>query len=128
MPPPKEDFEWKELAKWLETYHYKFTHIANEIGIQGKVGMLVNMRKIRQGLHKGFPDYCIILKSWSLLFIELKRARIVKKNGELGASPSEIKPEQLEWVESLNKLKNVWAYMCFWHKEAIKLIVYLDNL
>ena len=89
--------------------------------------MLVNQKKIKQGLNKGFPDYCVILKMGGLLFIELKRQRITKKNGQPGASPSEVKPEQIAWVDALNKLQNVSASICYGHKEAVELIQFLES-
>lgn len=124
---PLEHIEWQLLANWLRARQYKFSHIANEIGISGKIGMYVNQKKIKQGLNKGFPDYCIILKCGTLLFIELKRQRITKKNWQPGASPSEVKPEQIEWVDALNKLQNVSASICYGHKEAVELIQFLES-
>lgn len=124
---PTEKQEWEKLANILKAKQYKFTHIANEIWISGKVWMLVNKNKKLQWLSKWFPDYCIILKRWSLLFIELKRQRKILKSGKLWASPSIISKEQIEWLEALNKIPNVEAHICYGCDEAIVLIEKLEK-
>lgn len=124
---PSEDIEWQMLANWLRSQWYKFSHIANEIGIAGHVGMLINKKKVKLWLNKWFPDYCIILKRWALLFIELKRKRTIKQNWEPWASPSKVSDEQLDWVSQLSKLDNVDCQICYWHKECIELINLLEN-
>ena len=121
-----ENLEAELLAKWLNQKGYKFTHIANESWLPPKIAMLSSLRKKRMWTSPGFPDYCIILKSGALLFIELKKPRTRKKNGEFYALSSdwiEIKPEQEKWIEELNKLDNVWACFCFWYEEAKKKIL-----
>ena len=115
---PTEEQEGKELARLLDLNWYLYTHIANEIWIAGRVGMLVNRKKKIQGLKKWVPDYMIILKNWWLLFIELKRQRKILKSWKLWASPSVISEEQKKWIEALNKINNVEAYICFWALEA----------
>ena len=123
----KEEQEWEILKNWLEANNYKFTHIANEIWIAGKVWMLVNRKKIKQGLKKWFPDYCIILKRRSLLFLELKRAKKVLKSGRLSTSNSKVSEEQKLWISELNKIKNVEACLCYGALEAIALIQELEK-
>ena len=107
---PTEEQEGKEFARLLDLNWYFFTHIANEIWI--------NRKKKTQGLKKWVPDYMIILKNWWLLFIELKRQRKILKSWKLWASPSVISEEQKKWIETLNKINNVEAYICFWALEA----------
>jgi len=45
-----ENLEAEKLTKWLRMRGYIFTHIANEMGIGGKVAMIANLRKQRMGL------------------------------------------------------------------------------
>ena len=123
----KEEQEWEILKNWLEANNYKFTHIANEIWIAGKIWMLVNKKKIKQGLKKWSPDYSIILKRRSLLFLELKRQKKVLKSWKLWASPSKISNEQKIWIENLNKIPNVQAEIAYWAKEAISLIEEIER-
>lgn len=127
MNVPTEDREWEHLANRLRANNYTSTHIANEIGIAGKVWMLVNKKKKRQWLSRGFPDYCIILKRWSLLFVELKRQRKKLKSGKLGASPSRITEEQKDWVQQLNEVANVEAHIAYGAEHAIEIIDFLEN-
>ena len=122
-----ENLEAEQLAQWLRQNKYKFTHIANESWLPPKVAMMASMRKKRMWTSPWFPDYCIILKRWALLFIELKRPRNIKKNWEPWASPSTVSDEQLSWVEELSRLDNIDAQICYWHKECIDLITLLEN-
>lgn len=123
----REDQEWEILKNWLEANNYKFTHIANEIWIAGKVWMLVNRKKIKQGLKKWFPDYFIKLKRNSALFIELKRKRKTLKSWKLWSSPSKVSEEQKDWIKELNEIANIEAHICYWAEEAIKLIEEMEE-
>lgn len=118
---PTEDQEWERLAHWLRVRRYKFTHIANEIGIRWHVGMLINKRKVKQWLNKGFPDYCIIVW-WHLVFIELKRQKKILKNGKEWASLSIISEEQKDWIKALMEIDNVHAEIAYWADHAINII------
>ncbi len=123
----REDQEWEILKNWLEANNYKFTHIANEIWIAGKVWMLVNRKKIKQGLKKWFPDYFIKLKRNSALFIELKRKRKILKSWKLWSSPSKVSEEQKDWIKELNEIANIEAHICYWAEEAIRLIEEMEE-
>lgn len=125
---PIEDAECEEFKFYLERKGYKFTHIANEIGIAGHIGMLINKKKVKLWLRRGFPDYCIILKRGSLLFIEMKRQKKTLKNWKLWASPSQIKPEQLEWKDALNNVQNVQCEVAYWCKHAQEIVKYMEKV
>ena len=124
---PTENQEAETLSQWLKAYKYKFTHIANESWLPPKVAMLSALRKKRMWLSPWFPDYCIILKRWALLFIELKRQKRVLKNWKLWVSPSKISDEQKDWLEELSAIPNVEACIAYWSKEAINKILTLEN-
>lgn len=128
MRVPSEDIEAESLAYRLRANWYIFTHVANESWLPPKVAIIAAMKKKRMWLSPWVPDFIIILKRWSLLFIELKRQRIILKNGNLWASPSKISEEQKSWIEKLWKIENVEALIAFWHKEAIEQIKYFENL
>lgn len=114
-----ENQEWEALANWLRVKKYKFTHIWNESWQRGTRNIIIMMaRKKRLWVSKWFPDYCIILKRGSLLFIELKKSRWPQ--GWLNGSV--ISEEQIEWVEKLNEVPNIQAEICHWAKESIELI------
>jgi hypothetical protein len=123
---PTEEIEWEKLANWLRANNYIFTHIANEIGIRGHIWMLVNKKKVKQWLSKWFPDYCIILKKWALLFLELKRQKRILKNWKLWASPSIISEEQKKWRLELSKIKNVQCEFAYWADHWIEIIKHLE--
>lgn len=124
---PTEKVEGEKFRWWLESKNYKYTHIANEIGIAGKVWMLVNKAKKSQWLQKGVPDYLIILKRWSLLFIELKRQRKILKSGKLWASPSKVSDEQKKWIAWLSAVENVEARIAYWCDEAVKIVEEMED-
>lgn len=119
---PNENIEAESLANWLKASNYKFTHIANESWLPPKVAMLSAMRKKRMWLSPWFPDFCIVLKRNSLLFIELKRQKPVSKTWKVLKSPSIISPEQILWIDTLNNIQNVEAHICYWFEEAKNLI------
>lgn len=60
------------FANWLRENNYIFHHSPNETFTKFHN---VRRKNMLEGVAKGFPDYCIILKRGSLLFIELKKAR-----------------------------------------------------
>lgn len=125
-----ENQEAEALATYLRLKKYTFTHIANESGLPPKIAMLAAIRKKRMWLSPWFPDYCIILKCWSLLFIELKRERTRKKNWEYKALSSDgikTSPEQLDWQDKLNGIPNIQCEICYWCEEAIDTIKRIDK-
>lgn len=130
MTVPSEKHEGQMLANWLRAYSYEFTHIANESGgFRNKwEAAKAQAQKKLQWMSKGFPDYCIVLKRWSLLFVELKRQRPIWKSGDYIKSPSKITPEQERWIDVLNCINNVAAHFCFWAQDAIDLIGDLEKI
>ena len=116
---PFENYEAEEFAKWLRNNWYKFTHIANESGQKGTRNIIIMMaRKKRMWVSPWFPDFCIVLKRGSLCGIELKRRQPVLKNGTLGVAPSEVSPQQEEWIAVLDAIDNISASICYWWEDA----------
>jgi len=119
MNIPSESAEGEKLANWLRVNNYTFSHIVNEWWLPYKIIGQVAKKWALQWKSAWVPDYIIILKRKSLLFIELKRSKKVLKNWKLWASPSKVKPEQINWVNTLNTIQNVEAHICYWFEEAI---------
>lgn len=113
LNPPLENIEAEALANWLRFNNYRFTHIANESGLPPKVAMKASARKKRMWVSPWVPDFMILLKRNSLLFIELKRKK---------KSLSKVSQYQLEWIQDLNTIPNIEAVVCYGSDEAIKLI------
>lgn len=120
-----EDTEAVILSNWLRFNNYKFTHIANESWLPPKIAMRVWIKKKRMWLSPWFPDYCIILKRKSLLFIELKPSIDYSKS-EKGRKLGRASKEQLEWQKELNTVNNIQCEICYWAEESIKLIKRMD--
>lgn len=116
-----EDWEASMLSVYLKSLRYTFTHIANESGQAWTLNIIKAMKKKKKlGVSRWFPDYCVIAKNWVLVFIELKRQRKVLKDWSLGAAPSKISDEQSFWIEELNKLDNVYAYVAYGYQDALE--------
>ncbi len=109
------------FANWLRENNYFFHHSPNETFTKFHN---VRRKNTLEGVAKGFPDYCIILKRGSLLFIELKKARW--KRG--GLNGSKISPEQAIWISELWKIENVWAFFAHWFEEAKKIVMEMEGL
>jgi len=119
-----EDRECKRFVKWLDERSLKFSHLPLET-FTTSVRTLARNRSL--GVRKGIPDYIVFIKSdrsdeARLLFIEMKRPCIIKKNGDLGASPSSISKEQKEWISDLDKVFGVNAKICFGSDDAIMFV------
>ena len=127
MTVPTENQEAEKLTNWLRANNYKFTHIANESWLPPRVAMLAAKRKKRMWLSPWFPDYCIILKRGSLLFIELKK-QIDYSKSDKGKKVSVTSKEQIEWCESLNNIANTQAEVCNGYEKAKETILYIESI
>lgn len=108
MPIQWEQLECEVFADYLRLRNLKFAHIANESGMRLPIGVI--RKRVRMGYGKGVPDYLIIVNN-HILFIEMKR----EKGGV-------VSPEQKEWIEILNAVAGVKAYVCRGATEAINLV------
>ncbi len=129
IPVPLEDIEAESLATWLRYKQYKFSHIWNESGQRGTVNIIRMMaKKKRMWVSPWFPDFCIVLKRWSLLFVELKRQRNRLKSGKMWTSPSKVSDEQTEWVEVLAWLDNVMACIAYGWEDAKAFVEHFEEI
>lgn len=101
MTFPTEQAECEQLALWLKSKKYKFTHVPNETFTKSWSQKLKNKRA---GVSKGFPDYVILVRD-CCVFIEMKK----QKGGT-------VSKEQKEWIEALGK--NHFAKVCKGFEEA----------
>lgn len=125
MTVPLETYEQQALANYLRMHNY----LAYKSPSETFTKSWSQKRKNKlEGVTKWFPDTVIILKRGSLLFIELKRQRIVLKNWTLWRSPSTVSKEQKQWIEELNKLDNIQAEIAYGHEEAISIIERIENI
>ena len=124
---PLEMDEGIFLANWLRSSAYIFSHIVNEGWLPYAVIGRVAKKWALQGKSAGVPDYMIILKRGSLLFLELKRRRPKLKNGTLWVSPSKIQPEQIRWIWDLGKVDNIEAEFAYGWADAVNIIQRLEK-
>lgn len=106
---PLEREEAATLVAYLRIKNYKFQHIPNETGSSPEAKRRA-VRMKQQGTSRGFPDYMVLVNGHAV-FIELKRT--------YGSS---VSLEQREWINALNEIENVQAYICKGAKEAIDVI------
>ena len=126
---PTEDQECYAFADYLRINNYKFTHIWNESWQYWSKNIVIMMnKKKKMWVSKWFPDYCIILKRWSLLFIEMKRQKKILKSWKIWASPSVISEEQLEWQEKLNEIENISCEIAYGVVDAVRIVQEYENL
>lgn len=109
LPVLKEAEEANILVAYLRVKGFKFTHIGNETGSSLEARRRA-VRMKQQGTSPGTPDYMIIVNG-SLIFIELKRVK--------GSTTS---PEQKSWIEALNQVDNVGAFIAHGADQAIRII------
>lgn len=130
----KNDIEYQEsiaFSQWLSVNWYLHTHIPNESWLPPKVAMLVAIKKKKMGLSPWFPDYCIILKRWAILFLELKRSiteNDYRKDGKLLANAPKPSEEQKKWIQELDKIENVRSTVAYGLKEAIRIVEESEEL
>jgi hypothetical protein len=108
-PCPLEADEGKTLVAYLRRRRLKFHHSPNETGHTDEAKRRA-IRMKQQGTSAGYPDYTIIVNG-HMLFIELKRVH--------GSKTSD---EQLEWIQELNRVPNVQAFIAYGAQEAINII------
>lgn len=97
------------LVAYLRIRGLAFTHIANETGGSPEA-LRRAIRVKRQGVSKGFPDY-LVIAGGHLLAIELKRQK-----------GSHISQEQRDWIDLLNGVDNIQAFICKGAQEAIDIV------
>lgn len=104
---PTEYEEQVAFVQWLELKGLKFSSVPNSTwtsSIKQKV------RNKATGLRPGLPDLLVIVGG-SLVFIEMKRV----KGGV-------VSPAQRDWIEALNQVSNVQAFVCKGADEAIEIV------
>lgn len=107
---PTEEQEQQTVVDYLEYKGLTFTAIPNSTYT---TSWSVKARNTAMGLRPGLPDLLVIV-SGHLVFIEMKRT--------VGGV---VSPAQQAWIDSLNKIDNVEAVVCY---GAIEAMEYIDDL
>ena len=104
------------FATWLRSHGYRFAKLPNETFTKS---WNQKRKNTLEWVSAWFPDFLIVLKRWSLLFIELKKERW-KRWGANGSNYSD--PNQLEWLSSLDSINNVKACFASWWEDAVRIV------
>jgi hypothetical protein len=124
----KEENEQIQFVMWLEINWYKYFAVPNSTWTKS---ITQQVRNTLMWVVSWPPDICIILKRWSILFLELKRsleATDYGKKWQLLASSPSASSEQQEWIDILNGIDNVRATVAIGLKEAIRIVEESENL
>lgn len=120
-----EALEQSKVILYLAKNKYRYTAIPNSTWTSSNKQKILNTMT---WVNPWLCDIFIILKRWSLLFLEMKLPRKVLKNWKLWASKSSISDEQKIWIEDLSNIDNTMACIGYGHKHAIEQIEHFENL
>ena len=122
MMMPLEEVEQIALVNWLKLSNYMFFAVPNGGTRNSKEA--VNLK--RSGVVAGVSDLVIFLKN-NILFLELKRQKVLLKSGALSASNSKISSEQLDFLCAVKFYPYALSTVAFGYEDAIKQIKELDK-
>jgi hypothetical protein len=111
LPLPSEEIEQATFVQWLELKGIPFSAIPNSTYT---TSWKQKAKNTRTGLRPGLPDLLLVLPYSCLVFIEMKK----QKRGV-------VSPAQQQWIETLNTVPNVQAYICYGSDEAIAVVTRL---
>lgn len=120
-----EALEQAKFVLWLEQHNYKYTAIPNSTWTKSNSQKRLNTMT---WLNAGLCDMLIVLKRWSLLFLEMKLPWKILKSGKMWASPSKVSDEQKEWIRILSDVDNVMACLGYGCDHAKEQVEYYENL
>jgi hypothetical protein len=108
LPLPSEELEQATFVQWLELKGIPFSAIPNSTYT---TSWKQKAKNTRTGLRPGLPDLLLVLPYSCLVFIEMKK----QKRGVVSVA-------QKQWIETLNTVPNVQAYVCKGADEAIEVV------
>ena len=108
LPLPTEDVEQQTFVQWLRLNNIKHWRTPNETYT---TSWKQKSKNKALGVSAGVPDLFIALPGIGLLAIEMKR----RKRGV-------VSPQQREWIETLNTIPGVQAFVARGSDEAIAIV------
>ena len=112
---PLETYEQEYFVNWLKIKNLTYTSIPNSTFSRS---WKQKMKNKREGLVAGLPDMLIIIpqercnqEKALMIWVEIKRVR-----------GGVVSVHQKKWIEELNKVDNVGAYVAKGADEAISII------
>ena len=127
----KQPTEYEEqcmLVKWMnikKIFHFAVTNENNTYKQNRKFAMIAEVKARKSGKVKGTSDMVVLLPN-KILFIEMKRAKKVLKNGSLSISNSKVSDEQYKFLTKINKLGYAEGTVAYGFNDAKSYI--MDNM
>ncbi len=117
---PSEQEEQEKLVEYMDLKGCKYSAIPNSTYTKSWKQKWKNKS---MWVRAWLPDLFIIANNHAF-FIEMKKSRTLKNNGEYKALSSDwidISEWQEIWINAINKTE-ISAYICYWFKEAKNII------
>lgn len=113
-----EDHEHYVVVQWCDAKGIDVFHVPNSTWTKS---VMVRTKNTLLGVRAGIPDLWVPIPNVGLVVIEMKRKKETGKTNY----PT---PAQRAWIEKLNKVPGIQAFVCYGANEAIKVIEsYLPN-
>lgn len=107
-----EDQEHYTIIQWCDANNVDVFHVPNSTWTKS---IMVRTKNTLLGVRAGIPDLWVPIEGVGLVVIELKRRKEGKKSNY-------ATPAQKAWIDKLNKVPGVQAFVCFGADEAINTI------
>lgn len=107
-----EDREHYAVVQWCEAQGIPIFHVPNNTWTKS---VMQRTRNNLLGVRAGVPDLWVPIAGVGLVVIEMKRP---KEKGKTNYPT----PAQKEWIERLNAIPGVEAFVCYGAEEAVKIL------
>ncbi len=126
-----EEQEQQRLVAYLKAkkiFHFAPMNENKQSFANRNTALRLEAKAKKMGKLKGVSDVIIMLNS-KIVFIELKRAKKLLKNGKLSTSHTKVSKEQESFIKTINERFNKYAVgvVCYGAKEAIEFVEDIDG-
>jgi len=121
---PTEAQEQQRVVQWLrmkKIFFFSPTNENNTYKQDRRYAMIAEQKAKATGKVKGVSDLVIFLPN-KILFIEMKRQGVKLKSGKISHSNSKISPEQLAFLDKVNKYPYSKGYVAYGFDEVVKIV------
>jgi hypothetical protein len=109
-----EDAEHYAVVQWCEWNGIDVFHVPNSTYTKS---IMVRTKNALLGVKSGIPDLWFPIAGVGMVVIEMKRQNVK------GSTRGRASQAQIEWMEKLNKVPGVQAFLCEGAEEAVKTLL-----